>query len=293
MERPPASITTDALEQRLLRLESIVAAARAEQAQIVGELDTRQIPLADGCRSMREWLAGRLGQTGDTAGALTRLARSEHPEVRRLAERGELSFDQAVEADRLATVLDEKRAVEAAFTHDVAGMRRLTAHHRRISRRGERDLSDQRFFVMQPNLDRTAFRAWGSLPGIDGSVVEKALFERADSFPPLPDGSQGPIGQRMADALVSVCQDSLAGWEGHRQHQRGCHRVRRCRTRIRHRRRGRGGRAGRPEGRSAHAGEDPVRRSGRGHHHRAGTSRLVVTGHQDHPAGGPEIRAPP
>lgn len=206
-----ANATTDALEQRLLRLESIVAAARAEQARIVGELDARQIPLADGCRSMREWLGGRLGLTSDTAGSLTRLARSDHQTVRRLAERGELSFDQAVEADRLATVLDEERAVDAAFAYDVAGMRRLTAHHRRMSRRGERDLFDQRFFVMQPNLDRTAYRAWGSLPGIDGSVVEKALFERADTFPPLPDGTKGSIGQRMADALVSVCQDSLAG----------------------------------------------------------------------------------
>ena len=214
MDRPPTGATTDALEQRLLRLESIVAAARAEQAGIVAELDTRQTPLADGCRSMREWLAGRLGVNADTAGSLARLARSAHAEIRLLANRGEISFDQAIEADRLATVLDEERAVEAAFTHDVAGMRRLTAHHRRIDRRGEREIFDERHFVMQPNLDRTAYRAWGSLPGIDGSVVEKALFERADTFPPLPDGSQGPIGQRMADALVSVCQDSLSGSEG-------------------------------------------------------------------------------
>ena len=214
MEHPLTAATTDALEQRLLRLESIVAAARTEQAGIVAELDTRQIPLADGCRSMREWLAGRLGVTNDTARSLSRLARSEHHDVRQMAGRGELSFDQTVEADRLAALVGERRAIEAAVTHDIAGMRRLTARHRRITPGDERDIFDGRHFVMQPNLDRTAYRAWGLLPGIDGSIVEKALFERADEFPTRPDGTQSPIGQRMADALVAVCQDSLTGETG-------------------------------------------------------------------------------
>jgi len=211
MEHPLTTATTDALEQRLLRLESVVAAARTEQAGIVAELDTRQVPLADGCRSMREWLAGRLGVTNDTAGSLGRLAHSQHHDVRRMAGRGELSFDQAVEADRLAALVGETQAIDAAVTHDIAGMRRLTARHRRITPGDERDIFDGRHFVMQPNLDRTAYRAWGLLPGIDGSIVEKALFERADEFPARPDGTQGPIGQRMADALVAVCQDSLSG----------------------------------------------------------------------------------
>ncbi len=210
MEHPLTAATTDALELRLLRLESIVAAARTEQAGIVAELDTRQIPLADGCRSMREWLAGRLGVTNDTAASLKRLAHSEHHEVHSMAG-GELSFDPAVEADRLAALVGENRAIDAAVTHDIAGMRRLTARHRRITHGDERDIFEGRHFVMQPNLDRTAYRAWGSLPGIDGSIVEKALFERADEFPSLPDGTQGTIGQRMADALVAVCRDSLTG----------------------------------------------------------------------------------
>ncbi|MDF1594981.1 MAG: DUF222 domain-containing protein [Acidimicrobiia bacterium] len=211
MEHPLTTATTDALEQRLLGLESLMAAARTEQAGIVAELDTRQVPLADGCRSMREWLAGRLGVANDTAASLNRLAHSQHHDLRLMAGRGELSFDQAVEADRLAALVGEERAIEAAVTHDIAGMRRLIARHRRITPGDERDIFDGRHFVMQPNLDRTAYRAWGLLPGLDGSMVEKALFERADRFPARPDGTQGPIGQRLADALVAVCQDSLTG----------------------------------------------------------------------------------
>ena len=63
-----------------------MAAARASQAEIVEELDMRQVPLADGCRSMREWLAGRLGLNNDIASSLARLAKSDHREVRRLTE---------------------------------------------------------------------------------------------------------------------------------------------------------------------------------------------------------------
>jgi len=211
MDHPLTTATTDTLEQQLLRLESFVAAARIEQAGIVAELDTRQVPLADGCRSMREWLAGRLSVTSDTAASLNRLAHSQHQDVRRMAGRGELSFDQAVEADRLAALVGESRALEVAVTHDIAGMRRLTARHTRITPGDERDIFDGRHFVMQPNLDRTAYRAWGVLPGIDGSIVEKALFERADELPARPDGTQGAIGQRMADALVAFLR-TIKGW---------------------------------------------------------------------------------
>jgi len=63
---------------------------------------------------------------------------------------------------------------------------------------------------LQPTLDRTAYRLWGQLPGADGELVENALLSRADQFPPLPDGTKGSLGQRNADALVSISQDSLA-----------------------------------------------------------------------------------
>lgn len=62
--------TTDALEQRLLHLESVVAVVRAEQTEIVAELDARQVPMGDGCRSAVEWLSGRLNLA--TVGAVAR-----------------------------------------------------------------------------------------------------------------------------------------------------------------------------------------------------------------------------
>ncbi|MEX2625149.1 MAG: hypothetical protein WD651_15640 [Acidimicrobiia bacterium] len=45
-------------------------------------------------------------------------------------------------------------------------------------------------------------------PGIDGQLVDKALREKAGTFPNLPAQTQGQV---LADALTAVCADSLTG----------------------------------------------------------------------------------
>jgi hypothetical protein len=68
-------LTTDALEQRLIELESYVSRMRAEQLVLLREADHRQAPLADGCRSLQEWTAGRLDLAPETAKTLVAAAR--------------------------------------------------------------------------------------------------------------------------------------------------------------------------------------------------------------------------
>jgi hypothetical protein len=67
---------------------------------------------------------------------------------------------------------------------------------------------EDRYLVIQPSLDSSAFKLWGVLPGVDGQIVERALCRRADSFPAVPNQGQGA---RKADALTSICMDSLTG----------------------------------------------------------------------------------
>jgi hypothetical protein len=62
--------------------------------------------------------------------------------------------------------------------------------------------------VIQPSLDESVFKLWGALPGVDGRIIEKALTAREGEFPVLPGQGQG---QRRADALTSICLDSLTG----------------------------------------------------------------------------------
>jgi hypothetical protein len=87
----------------------------------------------------------------------------------------------------------------------------MVARHQRMSRCDEQRGFGDRSIAVQPNLDQTFYKIWGGLPGLEGRLVEHALTHRADRFPKLPDGRPQPRGQRMADALVAISQDSLNG----------------------------------------------------------------------------------
>lgn len=200
-------MATDLIEQRLLGLERVVAEARREQARLLVEIDRRQVRMEDGCRTLDEWIAGRLDVSPESAASLRLLARSQ---ILGDGELDLLSFDKLVAVTKLSEVAGEAFATSVAGSLDVTGIRRLTARHRLISAVEEREAFDGRFLVIQPNLDESAWRTWGRLGGVDGSLVEKALRGRADQFPALPDGTRANAGQRLADALTSICQDTMS-----------------------------------------------------------------------------------
>jgi len=205
--------TTDSLEQELIGLERHIGRVRARQMVLLAELDRGQVALADGCRSMVEWTAGRLDVAPETASALVRTSRTADPSVEEALAAGDVTFDRAVELTRLSAIpaLDPI-ARWAGF--DIEGLRREHARAHRLSRHREIDVFHDRYVALQPNLDESSWRLWGELPGPDGRIVERALGERADMFPSLPDGSRSSIGQRRADALASIAQDSLTGTAG-------------------------------------------------------------------------------
>ena len=55
------------IEQQLLDEEAQIARERASQMVLLREVDRRQGALAAGCRSLREWVAGRLDVAPETA----------------------------------------------------------------------------------------------------------------------------------------------------------------------------------------------------------------------------------
>lgn len=97
-------------------------------------------------------------------------------------------------------------------THlDVAGVRRKIARKRRRTRGSERETFRDRYLAIQPSLDESFWRLHGQLPGLAGRVVEKALHQHGDELPDLPGAEMSSRGQRNADALVMIAQDSLDG----------------------------------------------------------------------------------
>lgn len=112
---------------------------------------------------------------------------------------------------RLAAAGASEELLEDRAGFDLAGVGRLTASQRRFTRVDEAEVFRGRFVAMQPTLDETSWRLWGQLPGYEGRIVERALTERADTFPHPPVGEHSSRGQRSADALETMAQDSIDG----------------------------------------------------------------------------------
>ena len=202
MEHDPTGLSTDQLETQLTQLEQVIGRARRLQARLLAEADRRQLATADGARSIIDWTAARLDVSHHTARHLVTLTHSD-PNTEGL------SFDRQVALTRLAHVSGRPIDPDSCAGFDIAGLHRKIAHHRRITPQQEHDVVANRFIAIQPSLDLSRWNLWGSLPGVDGAIVERALTARGDSLPTPPDTTTPSRGHRSADALVSMAMDTL------------------------------------------------------------------------------------
>jgi hypothetical protein len=199
-------LTADQIEQQLLADEAIIAAARARQLANLALADRMQLPIGDGCRSLKEWAAGRLDVSTDTAYQLVTTARRllDAPDIARQLARGEITFDRAEAMSRIPA---EHRS-EWQFGLDIQGLRRVAARHRRLSRSDDHDAHAAMDLNLQPNLDESRWNVWGELDGYSGPVVNNVLTEKADTIGSLPDGSRPGLGYRRAVALTALCEEN-------------------------------------------------------------------------------------
>ena len=206
-------VTTDRLETALVDLEAQIAARRHLQMKLLDEVDLRQVASMDGARNLAEWVAARMDVAPETAQKLTQTGGrlQDQPDLAEQLADGVVSFDRVVEESRLVAVGADPDLVARSRGWDLAGLRRMSARHQRLTRPSEQQTFAQRSIMLQPSLDETFYKIWGGLPGTDGKTLEQALNLRTDQFPPMPDRKRCPRNQRFADALVSIAQDSLDG----------------------------------------------------------------------------------
>jgi len=113
---------------------------------------------------------------------------TDAPELARKLVAGEITFDRAEQVARLPA---EERAGHQG--HDISGLRRLVAHHKRLTRRRERKLGNGSLNFGSDELVRSF---WGELPGIDSRIVEKAVDQRADEI--IPGDAKLGVAERRA-----------------------------------------------------------------------------------------------
>jgi hypothetical protein len=195
------ALTVDEREQRLIAAEETIARLRAIQLEDLAALDTAQVATGDGCKSLSEWVAARLDVSLDTARSLVRTMRrtAGRSDLRQALASGTVSFDR-VEA--VSKITDQA----GLLLHlDVAGVAREAARRARVTAEDETRSLEDSYLVLQPSLDESWWQGHFGLDGYLGSIVDKALSERADQLPALPDGTRGSSSWRKAMALADVC----------------------------------------------------------------------------------------
>ena len=179
-----------------------VAALRASQIVRLRSLSRR------GYRLGVSELAGRLDVSFGTAKALadTALRTPEKSDAMAKVSSGDWSFDRAVAVAGLVGAGADDVTLAEAQDRDIAGIHKLGALWRRVTRRDEQAAHQQRSVRCWASLDESTGFIHAELAGYDWRVVTKALEERADMLP----GAEATAEQRRADALVALAHDWLS-----------------------------------------------------------------------------------
>ncbi len=135
------------------------------------------------------------------------------PDVDQAVACGEIGFDRAVAVSRLAGRDNALDLLSDAAGYDIDGIRALAAKRRSMTRLDEIQAFEERYVSIQPNLDESAWRLSGRLPGFAGRTVVEALETRGDTFP-SGSGATPSRTTRNADALWSISHDAVTGSDG-------------------------------------------------------------------------------
>jgi 5-methylcytosine-specific restriction endonuclease McrA len=194
-------LTQDQKERILIEAEEAIAGLKAIQLQVLEDLDRDQVATADGCRTLSEWVAGRLDLGTESAKSLVRTMRrtADRPDLREALASGEITFDRVEAVSRIAEHVGYLEEL------DVAGVRREAALLARVTAETEYRTAQDRFLVLQPTLDESWWKGFFGLDGASGAIVDKVISEMADHLPESPDGTGGGSSWRKATALLELC----------------------------------------------------------------------------------------
>ena len=199
----------DSWQQEIVEVEAAITRLRARQVVLIRQLDRYQVDTGDGARTMGDWTSARLDLSQQTSSRLTQLAHTADVEIDAAMAEGRWGLDRAAALIKLRHAgLNHDDFTDVAENYSLGRLYGLLDGLRHISPADETDVFEYRYLVIQPSLDESIYKLWGAVPGVDGRIIEKALSQKEAEFPVLAHQGQG---QRRADALTSICMDSLTG----------------------------------------------------------------------------------
>ncbi len=203
------------------RTESLVAsvaqhhqAISAHQSQLLNaivELDRRRAWRVDGSSSMVAWLTLRCSVSASTAREwVTAAAKLQRlPKISDALSKGKLSFDQVKPLVEVAKPETDASLAEQATHWSAKQVRELAIASRQQSDQQATGFYARRFL----RFDDRRRSLTGVLPVDQYAAVKGALVDRASR----KVSEHTPFDQRMADALVAVCQGNSEADKGRRQ----------------------------------------------------------------------------
>ncbi len=203
--------TADEVDRGFDRFGGLSAAATAELCSVIQAADLGQLWMADGARSLTEWVALRLRLRLPNARQLVGVARRlvDLPVLSARFACGDLSLDQVDAISRMATPDTEETVIDDALGLSNSALDRSVRHSRPPSREAERSVWERRRLVRQWNLDESELRFWGNLPAVGGQLFDDAIHQAACRIPVNPDtGLFDSYQTRSADALVELAATS-------------------------------------------------------------------------------------
>ncbi len=171
----------------------------------------RRGTVRDGYRSLADWTASRLDIPHTVARDLAYLARRLDDDVIDLIRRGHLPFDRTVAEQRLIQAGANASDVAGSVDLDLAGVKKLAAKYRKLSRGDEREAFERQYVNLRVSDDGAVWHLSGRLTATDGQVVRQALDRRADQIPPLASEEDSELspGQKQAIGLTTMAQYDL------------------------------------------------------------------------------------
>jgi hypothetical protein len=204
----------DRIDLALDHFSGLTSAGLAKVCELIGLVDQRQSWMADGARSLTDWVSSKLRVRHSSAAQLVGVARrlSDLPVLTARFSSGQLSLDQVDAISRMATPETEAGLIEEAMGLSNSALDQRARRRRGITVEDERTVWERRRLNRQWNLDESELRFNGNLPAAEGRIFDEAIDRRVDDLGVNPETGMFDLYEtRAADALTELAATDGGG----------------------------------------------------------------------------------